>query len=654
VLIDSLVLLIPPLCQAANRCGLLLIMKNKPTISEIRINSIKVKNYRSFGEEQEFIFPNKDYKKPIAIVGYNNSGKTNLMNCILYGVGNKFVQANTFELHDLHNLDYNNHLNIVIDLDGSKYEQDSKGNKQKKIDSITDKYTISTKMNDSELKSGMDKSMYGKNKHYNIFYINFHNIKDEIKTQRTSWGNLTSFLAKHIKKIVDSDTEMKDKKKDYENEVKLATDKVLENSQLSAFIDKIKANYSTNLRNNSCEVVFGLPDYEDIFLQMIFKVGLNGDKANLIPIDHFGDGYISMFVMAVIQAIAESNTGDRCLFLFEEPESFLHENHQEYFYKTVLCNLAERGHQVIYTTHSDRMVDIFDTKSIIRIEFDEQAKQTVIKYNNVGEFSPTMPTGDDGKEIISFANFNSYIKSVEPNLNRILFSRKVVLVEGPNDILAYKIAIEKEVEKIKGDKKYAETYLNFLNIAFIVHHGKTTAYLLIDLCKHFGLDYFVISDWDFDTDFVKELNNCEDENDLLKKEFHKTYGHKDKDEKINKSMIKVNWKLLKSAGIDKIHFNIPKLEKVLEHQSDDKDSLGIQVNIPKHEINIPKSKKVLDHQSDDKDSLRILKTVQSINSYDETFFPKKLKEFLELDNLVAQTTSESTTENSELEDELPF
>ncbi|TAE37512.1 MAG: hypothetical protein EAZ70_08795 [Runella slithyformis] len=48
-------------------------------MSEIRINSIKVKNYRSFGEEQEFTFPNKDYKKPIAVVGYNNSGKTNLM-----------------------------------------------------------------------------------------------------------------------------------------------------------------------------------------------------------------------------------------------------------------------------------------------------------------------------------------------------------------------------------------------------------------------------------------------------------------------------------------------------------------------------------------------------------------------------------------------
>ena len=597
-------------------------------MSEIRINSIHVKNYRSFGEEQEFTFPNKGYEKPIAIVGYNNSGKTNLMSCILFGVGNRFIQTNTFERNDLHNLNHANHISIRIELQGSDFncpqywDRASRTNRTTK--SITGTYDISTETDDSELKSVMQPSMFGMNKHYNIFYINFHNIKDEIKTQRTSWGSLTSFLAKHIKSIVDTDTSMTDKKEDYENEVELATEKVLENSQLSAFIDKIRENYSTNLRNNSCEVKFGLPDYEDIFLQMIFKVGLNGDNANLIPIDHFGDGYISMFVMAVIQAIAESNTDDRCLFLFEEPESFLHENHQEYFYKTVLCNLAEKGHQVIYATHSDRMVDIFDTKSIIRIEFDEQKKQTVIKYNNVGEFSPTMPTNIRGQEIISFANFNSYIKSVEPNLNKILFSRKVVLVEGPNDILAYKIAIEKEVKKVKGDNKYAETYLSFLNIAFVVHHGKATAYLLIELCKHFGLDYFVINDWDFDTNFIADLSVFIDENTLKQSDLYLKDGENDRSSN-SKGMITTNWKLLKSAGIDKIHFNIPKLEAVLGYQLDDKDSLGI------------------------------LNTVQRLTSYPETFLPTKLKEFLELDKLTNQTENMAETANSEVEtDKLPF
>ncbi len=140
-----------------------------------------------------------------------------------------------------------------------------------------------------------------------IFYVNFHKIKEEISTQKTSWGSLRSFLGKHIKKIVDNDDVMKGKKDDFENEAKNSTYKVLKDSNLEKFINLIKKNYADNLRNNDCEIEFGLPDYEDIFLQMMFKIGLNGNKDKLVPIEHFGDGYISMFVMAVIKKLLLKN-----------------------------------------------------------------------------------------------------------------------------------------------------------------------------------------------------------------------------------------------------------------------------------------------------------------------------------------------------------
>jgi predicted ATP-dependent endonuclease of OLD family len=347
-------------------------------MSEIRINSISIKNYRSFGnEEQFFVFPNIDYKKPIAIVGYNNAGKTNLMNVVLYGIGGNYVNKDTFEINDFHNKKIENIPEFVLDVCSSienKYDgknADLNGKHQLVIQ-IDGNEIAGAKIESLKHDGSLNYQAYGALRYYNVFYINFHKIKEEISTQKTSWGNLKSFLAKHIKKIVDSDDTMKVKKTEFEKETKLATKKVLKDSKLSEFILEIKKNYSTNLRNNNCEVDFGLPDYEDIFLQMMFKVGLNGDRTNYVPISHFGDGYISMFVMAVIQAIAESETNDKCLFLFEEPESFLHENHQEYFYKMVLCQLAEKGHQVIYTTHSDKMVDIFDTKGLIRLEFDDE------------------------------------------------------------------------------------------------------------------------------------------------------------------------------------------------------------------------------------------------------------------------------------------
>ncbi|EKT4497760.1 ATP-dependent nuclease [Flavobacterium psychrophilum] len=539
-------------------------------MSYIRINTITIKNYRSFGEGQDFSFPSADYLKPTVIVGYNNSGKTNLMSALLYGIGEKFISEKTFEKVDLHNLDSNNQIEIISNLEGSDYGFDYKGNPK----SISGEYTITSQLDDNEIISKINKSFFGANKHYGIFYINFHNIKEEIVTQKTSWGNIRSFLGRHIQKLVDSDASMQRKKDVFENEVSESTDKVLNESALSEFIQIIRKNYSTNLRNNDCKVDFGLPNYEDIFLKMMFKIGLNGDTDNLIPIDHFGDGFISMFVMAVIQSIAESNSDDKCLFLFEEPESFLHENHQEYFYKTVLCGLSEKGHQVIYTTHSDRMINPFDTKGLIRLEMDDN-NQTICKYNQIGDFNVEQINEDTG-EIINLSKYNEFIKTVEPNLNRILFSKKVILVEGPNDVLVYKYAIKQKIiefistnDTIINKEKYADAYLNFENISIVCHHGKTTAIYLIKLCKHFDVEHFVINDWDFETDelAISDVSIYGTFEMLKQSDLYKNSA--------NKAMITNNWNLIDITNESNIHFNVKKLESVIGYASANKSSIGI-------------------------------------------------------------------------------
>lgn len=556
-------------------------------MSKIRINSISIENYRSFGERQNFVFPNADYKKPIAIIGYNNSGKSNLLNTILYGLQFNFVSKDTFTINDFHKKEINNIPFFLLNVESSsekKFDGDKMANlsgyhrlkmfidgndvEGSKIESLNSLEPNHNGYDDLNYQS------FGATRYFNIFYINFHNIKEEIVTQKTSWGNLKSFLGKHIQKIVDSDVAMNDKKDDFESKVNEATNEILQDSNLKSFIDVIQKNYSTNLRKNNCTVDFGLPNYEDIFLKMLFKIGLNGDQENLIPIDHFGDGFISMFVMAVIQSIAESNTEDQCLFLFEEPESFLHENHQEYFYKTVLCGLAEKGHQVIYTTHSDKMIDPFDTKGLIRLEMDGN-NQTVKKYNNVGDFSFEEVDEDTG-EVINYSRYNEFVKTIEPNLNRILFSKKVILVEGPNDVLVYKHSIYKKVlECIQNDdtiinkEKHADTFLNFENISIVCHHGKTTALYLIELCKHFNIDYFVINDWDFEIEELT-IESLSDLNSIEELKQSNIYLESER-----KAMITNNWNLINHTKEESIHFNVKKLESVIGYDKNDKSSLGI-------------------------------------------------------------------------------
>jgi predicted ATP-dependent endonuclease of OLD family len=262
----------------------------------------------------------------------------------------------------------------------------------------------------------------------------------------------------------------------------------------------------------------------------------------------------------------------------------------------VLCPLALKGHQVIYTTHSDKMIDIFDTKSIIRLEFDETEKRTINKYNKLNDFVPNV------EPIISLENYNSYIKSVEPNLNKILFSRKVILVEGPNDLLAYNFVIEKTVKSIINDSNYSKSYLNFRNISIVPHHGKATALLLIDLCKHFGLEYFVINDLDFNKNFINELNNFETIEELKESELYLNDNGEPRSSN-KRGMITTNWNLIKNAHLDNLHFNIPKLEAVLDYGSDDKNSIGIWTKL------------------------------NTIENFGDNLFPRKLSTFLELDTI---------------------
>jgi putative ATP-dependent endonuclease of the OLD family len=608
----------------------------------IKIKSLKIRNYRSFGnKEQVFDFDPKlgenESKKPIAIVGYNNAGKINLMNAILYGIGHKYISEKTFERNDLFNLEYQNQIEINSEIDGSEYKCKKYWNKEigdlSEEKSIRGNYTIKTNYENDQLFSECSPSFFGTSNHYQIFYINFHKIKDEISTQKTSWGNLRSFLAKHIQKLVEQEKgkpNFEEKKSSFNETNKSNVQTVLEDTRLLAFIETIKSNYSKNLRDNTCDIDFGLPDYEDIFLEMIFKIGLNGDKKRLIPIDHFGDGYISMFVMAVIQAIAEENEKDKCLFLFEEPESFLHENHQEYFYKRVLCGLAEKGHQVIYTTHSDKMVDITSPETLIRLEFDKDKKQTIKTFPS--ETNKVNPLNKpENKEI--FPEFNSYIKNIEPNLNKILFSDKVLLVEGPNDLLVYNYLIKKKAEELKNNTskadpvKLAETHLNFNNIVIIPHHGKHTAYLLAALCKYLGVDYYLINDWDFEaTELdIEEIGKFDLEKELKGSELYTSQTDTSK-----KGMITTNWKIIKSAKNGQIHFNVKKLESVIGYYNkENKDT------------------------KEDKNPMKIWKTIkgkyQTASDIGVDIFPESLEKFLLLKENEKEKDSVST-----LLSEIPF
>ncbi|MGI8316874.1 AAA family ATPase [Halobacillus mangrovi] len=148
------------------------------------------------------VFPEEGYNKPIAIVGYNNAGKTNLLNAILYGITERYVNKNTFSIDDFHNRDYNNIPYIVA---GIKSSSETKSNG--KTADLTGYHFLNIKLDGEEIESANIDSYttfeketklytsFGAAKLYKIFYINFHEIKKEISTKKNKLGKFDFFFS---------------------------------------------------------------------------------------------------------------------------------------------------------------------------------------------------------------------------------------------------------------------------------------------------------------------------------------------------------------------------------------------------------------------------------------------------------------------------
>jgi len=67
----------------------------------MRIESIKIKNYRSF-DDKGILIDLPDIKLPISIVGHNNSGKSNLVRGLAMCMGVSRATPGSFDINDFY------------------------------------------------------------------------------------------------------------------------------------------------------------------------------------------------------------------------------------------------------------------------------------------------------------------------------------------------------------------------------------------------------------------------------------------------------------------------------------------------------------------------------------------------------------------------
>ena len=319
----------------------------------------------------------------------------------------------------------------------------------------------------------------------------------------------------------------KTRKDIFNNYLKFVEDNVLKTKELDELVECIKEEIMSQLGldSDNFDLSLSIPDIDVFYKNLDFLLKDNNDPQKpKLPVCNYGRGFSLLFIVALLKILSKSKDGGK-IFVIEEPETFLHEHYQEYFYQ-VLCELA-KNNQVIYTTHSKK----FDPKTIIKLD-NQGYKHTEVIQNQ--------------SEFITFPeDYAKYITSIEPNLGNLIFSDKVLIVEGSHDILAYKMA-------------FSDVNFGLNNISIVAAFGKDGIANLINLCKLYKIDYFAIHDWDIereDIDVSIEPDSSSDYAALTKEE---------------KAQYTKNHKLLTTAGADKIHQNKKRLEEVLGISQSDK------------------------------------------------------------------------------------
>jgi len=458
----------------------------------MKISKIIIKNFRSI------IDISIDFERDrniYALIGANNSGKTNILDAIgLVLDADKFYKYEFVDT-DFYNQDTNNQIEIIAELVepleySNIYKKEYKINKftlkVKKYVRGDQKGIIHTEyycagidssgmqddpLLDSDQIQGQKFPLKAKDHVYklgDIYYLEPQKIINFFKV--TGWGPLGRLFQVYKDDFLKIETIYNGKpaKQAFLTNAE-ELKKILRTSKLQEIESKLLNNLSTYLGlggNTDLNINLGYPSPE-IFMEKLIELSIKENKTlEDINITKLGSGYLSLFRIAALQALSEVKNKKDSMLLIEEPEAYLHPHLRRFFYK-VLKKLAENGNQIVYTTHSPEFVDLEEYGSIIKI----------FKENNVCTKNRQIPQ----KTQLAFDAIERKLKGNE----EIYFSNFSILVEGQNDFVTMKILFEKN--NIELDSK---------SISIINCKGKGNLKSYIELCNELEINYFVIFDYD--------------------------------------------------------------------------------------------------------------------------------------------------------------
>jgi len=478
----------------------------------MKIKKIQIKNYRSI-KELEF-----EPQSLCALVGENNSGKSNILNAIDLLLGESWPSVKNISDEDIYKKDINQDIEIRIwfnqsikedkDATGSKYTingfllryshyKRTTGKKQKgepKIDFVC----IDENGNEVSIIKRLQK---GQRAHKEPVLVNSdlrdmvpvvfigvnRNLQYHLSGSRwTLFGKLLMDIERDF--ISDSTklNEFKNKIQEINQLLKIPSFRQLE--------ELIKQNVIKQTGMSEVDVRFSEPNIFDHYknLKLILKETPDYDEFNALEM---GSGIQSAIVIAIINAYREIKKSGAILII-EEPEVFLHPHTRRYFY-SLLKSLAESGNQIFYSTHSVEFVRLEDYKNICIVRKNPNDGTKIIQAHNLNL------ANTEQEELKLLTEFDS-------GKSEMFFAKKVLLVEGPTE--KYSLP---HVFKLRGID------VNEKGISIVDTGSKENLLFFIKILKAFKIPFVVLHDED------RNANNYNDYHRNLNNEIINVAGEKD-------------------------------------------------------------------------------------------------------------------------------
>lgn len=419
----------------------------------MKIKKIKITNFRSIKDTIEI-----DFSQITALIGPNNSGKSNVLNALYKVLGKDWVTVNNFTEEDVFMKEHDRDINIEIEFTEPYLYYAFKDTPPSSIPKITYTYTrykigvykgqrrLDKKcltVEDNPVQVLIEKPKKGVKNSYRplttipqemqenipLIYIGTdRNLKNQLPGARNSLlGSLLNDINYDF--LDDRNTiEIQNPDGTTSNEIrkerfKLCIEEAIKTLRTEEFIaleKSLKENALKQLGFNpdtdidKLDIYFNPFDSLEFYKSLEIWVKEHGFEINATEL---GAGFQNAIVISILKAFEERKKNG-AIFLIEEPEMFLHPQMQRSLYNTIR-KIGETN-QVIYVTHSPNFITIPEFEEIRIVRKDENG--TKITQSTL---KPEQRLKD------------KFRKELDPERNELFFAQKILIVEGDTEKLAF-------------------------------------------------------------------------------------------------------------------------------------------------------------------------------------------------------------------------